>query len=58
MDIFSYNVDIICFLHKKEDVDMGRDIVLAKIKKGGITEIVGGGVNADFRIDHNRCDVR
>ena len=35
---------------------MGRDIVLAKIKKGGITAIVG--VNADFRIDHNRCDVR
>lgn len=44
MDIFSYNVDIICFLHKKEDVDMGRDIVLAKIKKGGITAIVGGAV--------------
>ena len=38
---------------------MGRDIVLAKIKKGGITAIVGGAVlMLDFRIDHNRCDVR
>lgn len=33
METFSYNIDIVCFLHKKEDLDMGRDIVLAKIKK-------------------------
>ncbi len=38
---------------------MGRDIVLAKIKKRwNHSDCRRSGVNADFRIDHNRCDVR
>lgn len=44
METFSYNIDIIYFLHKKGGSSYGERYCTGKNKKGGITAVVGGAV--------------